>query len=685
MDPILNDFDWYRDVVENAPDIFDVVDRNGTFLYTNARGSSTQGDSFIGTTIYEYFLPEYHEIVKSRIDEVFETGENRQYELATDYSGSRRYYMTNLAPIKRGGKVVASVLYIREITELKKTQHALSELNDTLESHVQQRTKQLQEFAEHLQVTERLSIALRRSKTQDEVLQILTSLFSSTFQPDTLGIYRVENNELVLASHLGVHADPPGSLSEADDQYFFSLLRENKIRILKVPNRYKENCQFCDFIHQKKMKTLVVIPLWAESTMVGVIYLASIRLQKFSEDDVKLMRSFVEATGNTLHRIQVMKQLELNVANRENQQQILYNIMAIASETILLDDLLIKILDEILSALNCGIGLIHLTEGNTITKTICLPETLPADFSADLQFSKKIALEAPMFFSVNNFTFLKTPGSGYKNLLSPIRSKGKTLGVISLIGECLDETDQEMVRLITSIADEIGLAVESARHRKQSEETLLLEERQRLARDLHDAVSQSLYGLVLSADISKKLLKIKEFDTLENTLQDIETFALQSLREMRLMLFELRPIAFETEGLVGALELRLNTVERRAGIETDLEVAGIEYLASPLDLELYRVTTEALNNALKHSGATRIFVKLQVIPELNLCDLKVVDNGSGFDIQSPKTGGIGISSMKERAGRVGGQLKVTSNAVSGTTVHFICPIKMSRMEGGTKW
>ncbi len=682
MSSPLNDFDWYHDVVENAPDIFDVVDRNGTFLHTNARGASTQGDSFIGTTIYEYFLPEYHEIVKKRIAEVFATGENNQYELATDYSGTRRYYMTNLAPIKRDGEVVAAVLYIREITELKKTQHALSELNDTLENHVQQRTHQLQEFAERLQVTERLSIALRRSKAQSEVLQILGELFSTTFQLDAAGIYRVEDNQLILSTHFSDHYDPPHFLTESDDKYFFSLLRENKVRVLQVPNKHKENCQFCDFIHQQKMKTLVVIPLWAEATMVGVIYMANTHTKKFSEDDIKLMRSFVEATGNTLHRIQVMKQLEMNVANRENQQQILYNIMAIASETVELDELLNKILEEILSALNCGIGVIHLTEGNQITKTISLPESLPAEYAVDLKYTEKIALESPTFFSINNFTFLKTPGSGYKNLLSPIRSKGKSLGVISLIGECLDETDQEMVRLLTSIADEIGLAVESARHRKRSEETLLLEERQRLARDLHDAVSQSLYGLVLSADISKKLLKIKEFETLENTLLDIETFALQSLREMRLMLFELRPIAFETEGLLGALELRLNTVERRAGIETSLEVMGAEFLASPLDLELYRVTTEALNNALKHSGATQILVKLQVDPESNVCDLKVIDNGAGFDIHSQKAGGIGISSMKERAGRMGGRLTVTSNAVSGTTVHFICPIKVQNVEGG---
>lgn len=679
----IDQFDWYHDVVENAPDIFDVVDREGRFLFTNAKGTPSRGNTFIGTTIYEYFLPEYHETVRTKIAMVFETGENNQYELATDYLGNRRYYMTNLAPIKRAGVVVAVVLYIREFTELKKMQHAMKELNESLESHVLERTKKLQEFTERLQTTEAFSIALRHSNSRDEVLKKLGNLLFATFNSDTAGIYWVGNNQLELSTFINNIYQPPTHLNENEDRYFYSLLKENSIRIVQIPAVDKEGCHFCEFVHQKKLKTLVVIPLLAKSAMVGVIYLAYKKRQRFNEDDLQLMRSFVEATGNTLHRIELMNQLQVNIANRENQQQILYKIMAITSETVDLDDLLKKILAEILRAMNCGIGVIHLMERGKITRSINTPEDLPKHFKSDLEQTKKIALKASTYFDKKNFSFQQRRGSAVKNLVAPIRSKGKILGVISLIGECLDAGDQEMLRLITSIADEIGLAVESARHRKRSEETLLLEERQRLARDLHDAVSQSLYGLVLSADISKKLLQIKEFGTLEDTLNDIETFALQSLREMRLMLFELRPISFEAEGLTGALELRLNTVERRAGIHTDLEVKGDEHISSPLDLELYRVTTEALNNALKHSNATQIQVHLEANLEFNVCDLRIIDNGTGFDPRNRKPGGIGISSMQERALRMGGQLSVESNPSFGTVVHFVCPLDAHKLEKRT--
>jgi len=352
--------------------------------------------------------------------------------------------------------------------------------------------------------------------------------------------------------------------------------------------------------------------------------------------------------------------------------------MSIASETVDIDDLLQKTLERTLSAVNCGIGVIFLIQDSQIVKNVQIPDELPVEFVSGVELIRSQSIRLEDIFLKNDVQCWNIPETNLNCLSALIRSKGKIMGVISLLGECLDDQDQEITHLISSIADEIGLAVESTRLRKQAQESLILDERQRLARDLHDSVSQSLYGLVLSADISKKLLKLKEFATLEQTITDIETFALQSLREMRLMLFELRPLSFESEGLSGALELRLNTVERRAGLNISLDIQGEDFLTSPLDLEIYRITTEALNNALKHSNATQIHISLVVNPEADQCELRVIDNGSGFDQDMKKAGGIGLYSMKERAARVGGQLIVESNQNSGTLVRFICPLNQNK-------
>lgn len=667
--------DWYRDVIDYSPDVFNVIDQDGVILFTNSRSSDRTRDFFIGKTIYYFFLPEYYPIVKEKIALVFATGKNNHYELATDYFNHRRYYMTNLAPIKRGDKVVAIAMYIRDITELKTAQHQLNDLNEELEERVYQRTLALNEYAKRLELTEKLSIALRHARSIAEVLRLLGKQYQDTFGGDVAGVYEVKDQHLNLAVTISGEVNPPTVLTSFSDKFFFSLLNENQISITQVPEQKHPDCQFCEFIHKNQMRTLVLAPIRAESAMVGVIFLAFKQPTILSTDDEQLMRSFTEAGGNTIHRILVMNRLEETINNRENELAVIYDIMSIASEVVDLDELLYKVLDRVLSAVNCGIGIINLVEGDQITKNIKIPNELPEVFIAGVNLIKSRSFRLEKIFASGDIQFWKVPKTNLNCISALIRSKKKILGLISLVGECLSEEDQELMHLIGSIADEVGLAVESTRLRKQAQDNLIFEERQRLARDLHDSVSQSLYGLVLSADISKKLLKLKEFSTLESTINDIETFALQSLREMRLMLFELRPLAFESEGLAGALELRLNTVERRAGLNTSLDIQGEEYLHSPLDLEIYRITTEALNNALKHSNANQVHVSLFVDKENNQCELKVIDNGTGFDVQTKDSGGIGLQSMQERAARVGGQLIVETNESFGTMVRFISPLR----------
>ena len=270
------------------------------------------------------------------------------------------------------------------------------------------------------------------------------------------------------------------------------------------------------------------------------------------------------------------------------------------------------------------------------------------------------------------YTTIKIPEKNVIGLTIPIRNKGINLGLVTLIGNQFDEPYLDHISLVTSFADAIGLVVENARQRKRSDELLILEERQRLAHDLHDSVSQSLYGLVISADVSNKLLRLKEYNGLKETLKDIEETALQSLREMRLMLFELRPLFFETVGLARALEMRLNIVERRSGIDTVMNLCGTEKIPSPLDIEIYGIATEAMNNSLKHSRADLIKIDLEV--KDNEVMLEISDDGVGFDMSERDIGGIGFSSMRERSNRINSQLEIISKVNQGTRIILKVPL-----------
>jgi signal transduction histidine kinase len=216
--------------------------------------------------------------------------------------------------------------------------------------------------------------------------------------------------------------------------------------------------------------------------------------------------------------------------------------------------------------------------------------------------------------------------------------------------------------------------------RKSEMEKAVAAERSRLARELHDSVTQSLYSLTLLAVAGQRMIQAEDLQQIAGNQARLGEIAQQALQEMRLLVYELRPLALESEGLIGALEQRLETVERRAGIQARVLVVGdarqgkgeVE-LAPDLEEELHRIAQEALNNALKHAGASQVALSLRVAEES--VALEVADNGQGFDVADMHdTGGLGLISMQERADKIGGQLTIHSTPGKGTRVMVTVPL-----------
>jgi signal transduction histidine kinase len=217
-----------------------------------------------------------------------------------------------------------------------------------------------------------------------------------------------------------------------------------------------------------------------------------------------------------------------------------------------------------------------------------------------------------------------------------------------------------------ALAEQLGIVLETYRLRQTARDVAILEERQRLARDLHDAVSQSIYSLTLFARSGREAAEDGDMAQLIPTLNDIEEISLHALQEMRLMLYELRAPLLEQEGLVRALETRFNLVERRAGLQVNYQVdLPPSKLPQSLELELYRLAIEAFNNIIKHAGARKIMVNLQATN--GQVYLKIIDDGCGFD---PKqvSGGFGLHGMQERVDRLGGTLDIVSAHGQGTKI-----------------
>jgi signal transduction histidine kinase/serine/threonine protein kinase len=230
------------------------------------------------------------------------------------------------------------------------------------------------------------------------------------------------------------------------------------------------------------------------------------------------------------------------------------------------------------------------------------------------------------------------------------------------------QVSEEEIGLAVAFADQAALAIENARLREQVEQAAVTEERGRLARELHDSVTQSLYSLTLLAEGWRRLAASGRMDDLADPLAELGGIAQQALKEMRLLVHELRPPALEREGLLGALHERLAAVERRAGVDARLLADDVVELPAHVEEGLYRIAQEALNNALKHAAATTVSVRLSANAEH--IELIVTDDGQGFEPHNlTDQGGIGLSSMRERTERLGGTLELASAPGAGTRVY----------------
>ena len=265
----------------------------------------------------------------------------------------------------------------------------------------------------------------------------------------------------------------------------------------------------------------------------------------------------------------------------------------------------------------------------------------------------------------------------FRSLASiPLVAQGRAVGAMTVACQAPGRFPPEAVELLRTIGNQIGVAIESARLFGQARQLATLEERQRLARDLHDAVSQSLYGVSLYAEAASRMLDAGRGGEAGELLDRLRDTSADAIREMRLLIFELRPPILEQSGLEGALRTRLEAVEARSGLTAHLEASDIERLPAEIEEALYRIAQEALNNALKHAGASR--VELRLIQADGQLRLELLDDGRGFDPAEVDTGGMGLTSMRQRAARIGASFEIAARVEGGTRVTVALALEPER-------
>jgi signal transduction histidine kinase len=261
-------------------------------------------------------------------------------------------------------------------------------------------------------------------------------------------------------------------------------------------------------------------------------------------------------------------------------------------------------------------------------------------------------------------------GEGIRSYIGiPIVSGGRIIGGFLAAYTEQHEFSGNEQRVFVALAERGSVAIQNAELYARAQQVASLEERQRLARELHDSVSQALYGIALGASTAQEAL-ISDPANAKEPVDYVLSLAQAGLAEMRALIFELRPESLEIEGLVAAIDKHVAATRSRYGIEVDARLAGEPDVSLPVKEVYYRIAQEALHNVVKHAGATHVDLSLS---NGDGVVLEIKDNGVGFDAGQSFPGHLGLVSMAERASSVGADFAVTSARGSGTIVRLSLP------------
>jgi signal transduction histidine kinase/HAMP domain-containing protein len=445
------------------------------------------------------------------------------------------------------------------------------------------------------------------------------------------------------------------------------------------------------FLQTHSIRSMVLAPLDFDQRLHGLLGCSNLQAAPdIVQMNIRILELVAGMLKSLLQREYLIQTLEEQVAERTRQLTTLLDMAILSDQPQDLSDMLQPTLHSIIEISDCDAAGIHIFEAQHSSLELVAQRGIPQAF---LQALKVISIDQKFQGWWNEAACVQVLGDrdGNSVFLQPFYLPGyriyyanclnagnKLLGLLS----CYRITDRPFspfqTTLLSSLSELLGIIVENYRLRIEAQNLAAVEERQRLAREIHDAISQSVYSLSLFARSAMDALDDGSQAKVLASLQDIETTALLAMKEMRLLLYQLREAGSESD-IASALETRFKQVENRLGIEAAYDIGEDVFLKNHIQHEVWRILIEALNNAVKHANARHVYVHISCLGEALLVSIQ--DDGIGFtpDSQSP---GMGLKNIQSRTETLAGQLEIISAPGQGTLVNIKVPNACTSNLGG---
>ncbi len=672
-------------IISHIPQAVFWKDRNSIYMGCNAVFARYAGlshpDQIVGKSDYE--LPWTTEQAAAYIRDDQEVMHSNQPKLniierQRQADGKQGWVDTNKVPLQDDdGNVIGVLGTYEDFTEFKQARDALYRAHEELEARVLQRTAELSaanaKLKQEIKERERVEEALRVSQARYALAVSAGQVGIMEWTPATGEMFFDESLKTIL------DAPHPAHMHPTLDNLLSCVHPEDRERVQRAMLAYVRD----HAAHYEQGYRVV--------SRSGEVRWVLARCSAITDANGRAIR----ITGS-ITDVTALKRAEQAEIRQRTFSEALVETAKVLNSSLDLDLVLDRILSEISRVVPHDTANIVLIDpedgsisvvrrqgrgGNIPANTTPIPhmttlEQIP-NFRQMMQTAQPVlidnTLHSPKWVERKRASWVRS------YLGAPIRLEHEVIGFINLNSATPGFFRDVHVRQLQAFTEQAGIAIRNARLYASAQQLAALEERQRLARDLHDAVSQTLWTASLTADVLP-LLWEQDRERVGESLERLKCLTRGALAEMRTLLLELRPSALVEASLGDLLQRLAEATMSRKKLDIQIQLSGsTNAIPEKVHITLYRIAQECLNNVTKHARAQSVTIRLDATEDSITLD--VCDDGRGFDPQHLPTGRLGLRIMRERAQTVGASFDIATRPGHGTRVRVCYPLEEESSDG----